>query len=139
MIVDVVVYKTSTGQIVKSLSCPDNSLAVNAGEGESAIVDSGAGNDDTSYVDTSTSPHSHVPKTALTITSDVAAILANGIATATISSIPAGVFVTWPDGVREEVTDGVVEFATFNIGTHTLSFDGVTYLRKEIVIEANIE
>ena len=92
----------------------------------------------TSYVDTLSTPPIVKEKTALNLVPSKTTILAGGAEETVISNIPEGVFVTWPDGQRDEVTDGVVEFSTTQPDTYVLKFDGVKYLTEEVSIEAHV-
>jgi len=93
---------------------------------------------DKAYLDLSLITPLVKEKEALEITISKTTILAGGIEEATISNIPQGVFVTWPDGQRDEVTDGVVEFSVTQPDTYVLTFDGVKYLTEEVSIEAHV-
>jgi len=90
------------------------------------------------YVDVTTQPHEVKIKSVLNLTPSKTTILAGGIEETVISNIPEGVFVTWPDGQRDEVTDGVVEFSATQPDTYVLKFDGVKYLTEEVSIEAHV-
>lgn len=65
-----------------------------------------------------------------------AQIAADGLDTATISGIPTGTQVEWPDGQTDTVTDGIVEFSVDLPGTYTLKFSAIPYLDQEVTIEA---
>lgn len=91
-----------------------------------------------SYIDISSTPYSLKEKEVLEINTSKVVITSDGVDTTTISNIPQNVFVTWPDGQRDEVTDGVVEFSTTQPDTYNLKFDGVKYLTEEVSIEAHV-
>lgn len=132
---DFVVYELATGWIDRCVNVTAGDILANVEEGFSAVPNSGVGNDSQSYVDVSVTPHAHVAKQALTLPDDFQ-IIADGTDEAVVTDIPQGVFVTWPDGVREEVTDGVVEFSVTQPGNYTLTFGGIKYLEKEVHVEA---
>jgi hypothetical protein len=111
-------------------------LSEQAGENEHVME--GAASDDLDWVDLAGAQAEIKKKTTLVLDITKTEIVADGIDQALVASIPVGAFVTWPDGVREEVVDGLVEFATSYAGTYTLLLDGVKYLPQEITIEATI-
>ena len=63
-------------------------------------------------------------------------ITADGIDETTISGIPSGVQVEWPDGQIDMVTDEDIRFSVDLLGTYTFNFTAIPYLDQEIVIEA---
>lgn len=77
-------------------------------------------------------------RTQLNLKSSPSSIIADNDDTAIVADIPPGVFITWPDGLRQEVTDGAVEFSSLYAGRYKLIFDGPRYLPQEITIEATI-
>ena len=92
----------------------------------------------TSFVDVFSDPPLLKEKAKLDLSISKTTITSDGADTSVISNIPQGVFVTWPDGQRDEVTDGVVEFATTQPNTYALKFEGVKYLSEEVSIEAHV-
>ncbi len=63
-------------------------------------------------------------------------IIADGLDVLTISNVPVGTTVIWPDGQEDVVNDGEVQLSTDLPGNYTLTFDAVPYLRQEVTIEA---
>jgi len=75
-------------------------------------------------------------KKLMDITANNTSPTANGTDEATISNIPEGVQVEWPDGQIDIVTDGEISFSVDLPGTYTFKFTAVPYLDQEITIEA---
>ena len=75
-------------------------------------------------------------KKLMDITANNTSPTANGTDEATISNIPAGVQVEWPDGQTDIVNDGEIRFSVDLAGTYTFRFTAVPYLDQEVVIEA---
>jgi len=73
----------------------------------------------------------------LSLTLSTIEIIADGLDEATISGIPTGVEVQWPDGQTDIVTDGEIGFSVDLPGTYTFKFTAVPYLDQEVVIEAH--
>lgn len=63
-------------------------------------------------------------------------ITADSVDEATISPVPIGTLVRWPDNKITQITDGEVSFSVDLSGIYTLVFEAVEYLRKEVIIEA---
>ena len=76
------------------------------------------------------------PKQQMPLVIDTSQIDADGIDEATITGIPSGVTVEWPDGQSDTVTDGEIRFSVDLPGTYTFRFTAVPYLNQEITIEA---
>ncbi|MGH1371123.1 MAG: hypothetical protein ACRBBW_03750 [Cellvibrionaceae bacterium] len=131
--VEFVVYNPVTGGIERSGSCPDAWVNDQAEAGLSAAL--GSADDQLDWFDVSIMDVRK--KAGLSVGVSGLVLQADGVSSSVISPVPSGCFVTWPDGVREEVTDGVVEFSTDEVGTHLLVLDGVKYLPLEIAIEAH--
>lgn len=74
-------------------------------------------------------------RSELSLTVSATQVTANGTDTVTISGIPAGVEVNWPDGVVTS-GDATIEFDTDLAGPHRFRFTAVEYLEKEVTIEA---
>jgi hypothetical protein len=128
------VYNISTGSIdrIYSGAAWEALLQAQPGEGVVGIAD---GLDDaTAYIDANTTQPVAKQPFAFTITKTQ--IVADGVDVVSISNVPAGTQITWPDG-QSDVTNGdLVEFAVDLPGTYTLKFTAVAYLDKEITIEA---
>lgn len=75
-------------------------------------------------------------KTVMSIAVSALTILADGNDTATITGIPAGTEVMWPDGQTDIVNDGEVRLSVDLPGTYTLRFSAIPYLDEEVTIEA---
>ena len=129
---NIVVFDSITGEILRGVDCPESMAAMQCGSGESYVE--GVGRDDTHFIDTEVGELRL--KQPLNL-SQPAPITANGTDEAVITGVPGGVFVTWPDGEREEVTDGAIEFSVTQPGSYSLKFDGVKYLTEVVTIEAN--
>jgi hypothetical protein len=76
------------------------------------------------------------PKQQMPLVIDTSQIDADGIDEATITGIPSGITVEWPDGQSDTVTDGEIRFSVDLAGTYTFRFTAVPYLDQEITIEA---
>jgi len=76
------------------------------------------------------------PKQQMPLVIDTSQIDADGIDEATITGIPSGVTVEWPDGQSDTVTDGEIRFSVDLPGTYTFQFTAIPYLDKEVTIEA---
>jgi hypothetical protein len=88
------------------------------------------------YVDISTTPHEVKPKQELSVSISKAQISADGIDTTTLSNIPNPTTVTWPDGIKTEVTDGEIVFGVDLVGIYSFEFESVAYLTHSLQIEA---
>lgn len=124
----------SDNAIIRAGTCQECDVSLQARQGEVAITDVWGASDDTHYWDDENAMAA--PKLSLDLFA--APIKADGIDATLIADVPEGVYVTWTDGFREAVTDGVVEFATTQSGSYKLIFDGVKYLRQEVIVEAGI-
>jgi hypothetical protein len=76
------------------------------------------------------------PKQQMPLVIDTSQIDADGIDEATITGIPSGVTVEWPDGQSDTVTDGEIRFSVDLAGIYIFRFTAVPYLDKEITVEA---
>lgn len=87
------------------------------------------------YVDLTTNTvENRLPNMPLTISKST--VNADNIDEIVISNIPANTVVTWPDGQKDTIVDGQVEFSVDLEGLYLFAFDVVPYLRKEVIIEA---
>ena len=75
-------------------------------------------------------------KASFSLSLDKTQITADGKDTATVSGIPSGTKVTWPDGQVDTISDGTAGFAVDQVGKYVLTFQAILYLTKEITIEA---
>lgn len=103
-------------------------------EGYPAIE--GVYDDQTAYVDLNTSPPSLKWKMPAPFVANKGSILANLTDTAFIGGIPENTFVDWPDGTREVVNDGSIEYVTDMPGAKNFVINAVQYLPLTITIEA---
>ena len=76
------------------------------------------------------------PKSEFDLTVGEVQLLSGGTYSVTISNVPTGVQVEWPDGQTDTVTDGEISFSVDLPGTYTFKFTAVPYLDKEITVEA---
>ena len=90
------------------------------------------------YVDINSNPPVVKEREVFNLTTSKTTFLANGVDEVTISSIPNGTLVTWPDGQVDEVTDGVVELSATQPKTYVLKFEHVHHLPMEVSLEAYI-
>lgn len=123
-----------TGRIWQTMVCAEGERLYQAGVGQDVVSVGASVNDARHYV--AFAPVRVVAKTDLGLVPDKTQINADGLDISTITGVPAGVSVTWPDGITDEVTDGLVEFAVDLPGTYTLTLRGVPYLDQEVIIEA---
>ena len=75
-------------------------------------------------------------KTQLALVSDKSIIAADGKKVATISGIPAGVYVSLNGVDPVLIGDSVVTFKTLDAGDHSLVFSSIKHLPQEITIGA---
>jgi len=75
------------------------------------------------------------PRAALTATWDTQVVVADGIAVATLATLPISCTVV-VDGTPVVVNDGSFEFSADAPGDYTISIDEVTYLAQEWIVEA---
>ena len=131
---------TVLGIHVSECNLTQHLAAVSLEEGQSCIEVDGFKNINLGdiYMDVFSTPIVVREKESLVTTVSKTTIISDGVDATIISNIPQGVFVTWPDGQRDEVTDGVVEFSATQPDTYVLKFDGVKYLSKEVSIEAHV-
>lgn len=145
--VNYIVYKSSTGEIVKTGICPldlvESQHTVEGSPGETIMV--GYANDNIHYVDVTTSPHSIVDKTSNPSSSNKTSINASGspLEEAVISNIPylSQIIIRGPTGrtsLVETEGDSQIEFSTQVVGIYNITIIHPEYLEKTITIEAVI-
>jgi hypothetical protein len=132
MIKNYVVYNTVTGEIVEVGAMYDAYLYIRETPTNAVLVTEDSVNQSIAYV----LDGAIVNKEPLSLSINKTQIIADGADTATVSNIPTGTKVTWPDGLVEDVTDGLVEFAVDLAGLYTFKFTAVPYLDQEVTIEA---
>ena len=125
------VYNVS-GEILQTLSCNPRSALLQETEGSLVVEVQSYVSDASHFVRNSIV----AAKSRMNFLISPLFILANGTDEAIISNIPAGVQVEWPDGQTDIVTDGEIRFSVDLPGTYTFRFTAVSYLNKEITIEA---
>ena len=125
------VYNVS-GEILQTLSCNPRSALLQETEGSLVVEVQSYVSDASHFVRNSIV----AAKSRMNFLISPLFILANGTDEATISNIPAGVQVEWPDGQTDIVNDGEIRFSVDLPGTYTFRFTAVPYLDQEVVIEA---
>ena len=121
----------SSGEILRSGSCLPSDIKLQAGPEE--LVLEGEGRDDTHWVDVM--GPTVMEKTDLPVTLDKGNVIADGVDSVTLT-IPIDVTVSLNGQDPIKVTDDTLLFRTVDKGNHTLLFEGVKYLPKEITIGA---
>lgn len=132
-----VVYNIDNGRIDQVLTLPSSMLEYNV-QGKHYVESEFVCDSSTHYVDVENNSIKERTPLELYLNIDTTTITSDGVSTATISNIPDDVFVRWPDGIQEEVLDGIVEFSTNYAGHYDLIFSSVKYLHKRVTIEATI-
>jgi len=125
-------YEILNGQIVGKLNAPFESWAGPLMPNLGRIVSASDYEMTSSYVEGELLQL----KQSMTLIATNNTLTANGTDEAIISGIPEGVQVQWPDGQTDIVTDGEIRFSVDLPGTYTFRFTAVSYLNKEITIEA---
>ena len=77
-----------------------------------------------------------VEKAPMALTTINTPLRADGIDEMTISGIPEGVQVRWPDGFTHIENNGSVGFKVDLPGIYTFRFTGTPYLDQEVTLEA---
>lgn len=131
------VYALGTGEIIRTgwVAAPQPDLAerlvaVQASERGTGVV-SGQGDPALQYV----SDEAIVDRPEMALTADRCEIAANGVATATITGIPAGAIVS-VRGRTVQVMDGVLEVTADRPGRYEVVVHCWPYRRSVITIEA---
>ena len=129
--INIVVFNAVTGESKQTVHIPEE-IAYFANEGEVFFEMGSWANDSNVYFD-GVGPSEKQPMPLITIGTP---LIANGTDEATISNIPEGVQVQWPDGQTDIVTGGEIRFSVDLAGTYPFRFTAVPYLDQEVVIEA---
>lgn len=127
-----VVYKTTTGEILRTGRAPDDMLTIQAGAGETVIE--GTANDATQYV--AAGVVTNKPPMGCTINKTT--MLANGVDSATISGVPnpTTARVSGPASSTATVIDGTLQL-TFDLpGTYKVALTSINKLPQEFAINA---
>lgn len=125
------IYDLTTGEIMWHVTALEEDVQRQTLLGYGVITEKI--DDTTHYIDAQTETALARPTFSL---SHPSTVLADMIAEATITGIPSGTKVTWPDGVITTETDGQVELSTDTPGFYTFRFELWPYQDKEITIEA---
>lgn len=124
-------YSTVDGRILQTLDYPAGMFPAPV-SGDLAFVQ-GTANPVTHYV----TYQGLVARPTFNLQVNKFEIDADGVDEVTITNIPANTEVTWPDGERTIINNGIVEFAVDLAGTYTFRFINFPYQDQEISIEAN--
>ena len=136
-----VVYKTTTGEILRTGTVPDDMLTIQAGAGETAVE---------AIADPATEYYSVGVKTARPLLMTVATwsaltLVANGTATVTLGSTlpnPTKITVTPPPNLgiaaipEQTVTDGSFVLSTTVAGAYTVTAKAFPYQDYTVTINA---
>lgn len=88
------------------------------------------------YVDTSGLEDTPVPKSNFNLSISSMTLLADGTDQVTISNIPVGTLVTWPDGVETVIDSGSIVFSVDLAGEYVFSFEAIPYFDTDITLTA---
>lgn len=131
---------STTGLILKTGTCQLDMLALQASGTDTALQ--GTANDSLQYI-----PDVNTPvitdKLANTSSIDKTTIIANGIDTSIISSIPVSSVAafTVPASAADipdmAITDGVVSFTATNPGDYIITLELFPYLKYEVTVTAS--
>lgn len=88
------------------------------------------------YVDVSVLPHVVVPKSSYNLNTTALTLMADGLDEVTISNIPPGTAVIWPDGYESVIDTGSISFSVDLAGEYAFGFESVAYLDESITITA---
>lgn len=127
-----IVYRTATGEILRTGSAPDDMIAIQAIAGETVIE--GTANDITQYI--AAGVVTNKPPMGCTI--DKTTMIANGVEVATISGVPnpTTARVSGPASSTATVTDGTLQL-TFDLpGTYKVALTSLNKLPQEFTINA---
>jgi len=133
------IYNTSTGQILRTVSCPDDQISYQCGTGES-YVESDIGDDVAYYILDGVVTEKPENPSAI----DITIILADATDHPHITGIPNPSTVTltgpgiYPEtGIYWTIETGVFEFAVDTVGEYVLTISsGFPYLDKTFTITA---
>ena len=128
-----IVYKTSTGEILRSGVCQDMDLSLQAATGEEVLE--GIVNDLIHIIDTSTGDV--ISKPIIPSTINKTTMSADGVDKIVISNIPNPTSIQIKDEGSWEVTDGVFELTTDTVGKYIVKLTSNLYLDKEYSINAS--
>jgi hypothetical protein len=128
-----IVYKESTGEILRTGSCPDDMLSMQAGAGEIAIE--GIAIDTTQYIDIAT--QLVVDKILIPCSINKTTMAADGVDSATISNLPNPSLIHIKDEGRWEITDGEFQFTVDTPGVYRITIISPIYLNVEYNVNAN--
>ena len=134
MILTYLVYALLTGQVYYKGFGPHELVALHDYGPGLEWIQSSDEDPNTVYIELGT--YVIKDKTTFLFIIETVQIVSDGIDEATISNIPEGVQVEWPDGQTDIVTDGEIRFSVDLPGTYTFRFTAVPYLDREVVIEA---
>jgi len=128
-----IVYKESTGEILRTGSCPDDMLSIQAGAGEIAIE--GIAKDATQYINTET--QAIIDKFPIPCSINKTTMAADGVDTVIISSLPNPSLIHIKDEGRWEITDGEFQFTVDTPGVYRITISSPIYLNVEYSVNAN--
>ena len=127
---DFAVYKTSTGEILRTGGCPLASIPDQAGVGEVSLQTNDRLGDLTDYFD----GLDFAPRTSIGATWDKTALVPDGVDEAALSPLPNCTIIV--DGVEYSVTDGSFELSVTSEGEYVIEVASVPHLPQEWRITA---
>lgn len=134
-----VVYKTTTGEILRTGTAPDDMLAIQAQTGETVVEDTA--NQATEYY--SASVKTARPLLTTVATWSALTLVANGVATVTLGSAlpnPTAITITPPPNLgialipEQTVTDGSFVLSTTVAGAYTVTARAFPYQDYTVTI-----
>jgi hypothetical protein len=128
-----ITYKTTTGQITGTGTCPSDMVAAQAKAGENTIE--GLIDSLTQYINPST--EEVVSKEILPSSIDKILIVADEIDSCTISALPNPSLIEIEGEGMWEVTDGSFEFTTDTVGAYEFICRSAIHLDMEYTINAS--
>lgn len=131
-----VIYEKATGKVTSIGTCPDFVFSAQEPADTNLGLIEAPSHSWEYYVDISGLEPVIAQKTDFSLTVSSNTLLADGIEEVTVSNIPVGTLVTWPDGVETEVNDGQVVFSVDLVGEHTFKFSHVAHLTTTEVFTA---
>jgi len=140
---DFIVFDNTTGEIIRSGTCPDDMVTIQAIESDESVIDSTGITlidiESEYYVDTTS--EILIEKDDFPGSIDSTSIIANGVDTITVSDIPNSSTLYLLSSIEEYIiTDGSLVLTTKRTGTIYLEFivnDSVIYKKGEFEINAS--
>jgi hypothetical protein len=122
------------GVIVRTGSCAESDVALQAMAGETAVVADVAVDDAAVYFDVSA--NSLADKAPCPFTLSSPQVVADGIDELELSDLPDPCWVVWPDGVETEVAGGSIQYSVDYAGIYTFKLSSPISLETEVSVEA---